>query len=243
MSPTAPTPGLYAGWLSLALGAAVLLIVGLGSRRFPWHHFLAFIVPAVTTLSYTTLIFEQGVTVLSDGRVYDWARWLDACFGATLLLINTALIALPPTRSAPERGALLTGIATASVLTMFTGLLAGASVEPAPRWTWYLIGSGSYGAALWLLFVRVPDIADRLGISEVRQSAYSRALYIIAGVSMLYPLWWLATPAGFDLVGRATQTWGFTLLDVLSKVAYPVYLLRSVHRINPVAESATESTA
>ncbi|MCS3665658.1 bacteriorhodopsin [Salinibacter ruber] len=230
--------GLYLGLVGLAGGAAVLFVQGIRADRHPWHHLMAFLVPAVTALSYIAMLFGQGVTVLPTGRVYYWARWADAAFGATVLVLNTALIALP--RSSSRRGALLAGLAAANVITMVAGLFAGFSTGPAAQWTWYFVGSGAYTAVLWMLFVRVPMQAQRQGGSSRRRRTFWTLALLLIGVAMLYPVWWIATPLGMGLVDVSTALLVFAVLDVLSKALYGMILVRVVRRI-PEDERETSS--
>jgi bacteriorhodopsin len=225
-----PTPlGLYVGLAGLAAGAVVLLLRGIRADRHPWHHLMAFLVPAVTALSYTAMLLGQGVTVLPTGRVYYWARWADALFGATVLVLNTARIALP--RPSSRGGALLAGLAAANMITMASGLFAGFSTPPAARWTWYVVGSGAYAAVLWMLLVRVPAEARRQGVSRRRRRTFWTLAPLLIGVAVLYPAWWVATPLGLGWVGLSTAVLVFAVLDLLSKAVYGgvlVWTLRSI---------------
>ena len=228
---SSPPLGLMVGLAGLATGAAVLLVRGLRADRHLWHHLLAFLVPAVTALSYTAMLFGQGVTVLPTGRVYYWARWADAVFGATGLVVNTALVALP--RPSARRGPLLAGLAAANIITMASGLFAGFSTDAAARWTWYAIGSGSYAGVVGILFRRVPREARRQGASPARRRTFWRLSTALIGVAVLYPLWWMATPLGLGWVGQPTSLLVFAGLDVLSKAVYGWVLVRAVHAIPP----------
>lgn len=226
---TAVPIGIHLGWIGLGIGAAALLVLGLRTTRHPWHHLLAFLVPAFTTLSYVAMAFGQGTTTLSTGRVFYWARWADAVVGATLLLLNTALIALP--RSTSRRNALFTGIAAANGITMLCGLFAGGSTDPAARWTWYLIGVGAYAAVLWMLFVRVPAQARQQGTPARRRRMYRRLIAVLIGVAVLYPIWWLFTPVGIGWVGAPTALLVFAFLDLLSKAGYGLLLVTQVRKL------------
>jgi bacteriorhodopsin len=205
------------------------LVRGLRADRHLWHHLLAFLVPAVTALSYTAMLFGQGVTVLPTGRVYYWARWADALFGATVLLLNTALVALP--RPSARRGPLLAGLAAANIITMAGGLFAGFSTASSARWTWYAIGSGSYAAVLWILFAQIPAEARRQKASPTRRRVFWRLAVFLIGVALFYPLWWVVTPLGLGWVDHGTSLLVFAGLDVLSKAVYGWVLVRAVHRI------------
>jgi bacteriorhodopsin len=226
---SSPPLGLLVGLIGLAGGATVLLVRGVQANRHPWHHLLAFLVPAVTALSYTAMLFGQGVTVLSTGRVYHWARWADAIFGATVLALNTALVALP--RPSARRAPLLAGLAAANIITMASGLFAGFSTLSAARWTWYAIGSGSYAAVLWVLFARIPAEARQQNASPTRRRAFWRLVVFLIGVALLYPLWWVVTPLGLGWVDHRTSLLVFAGLDVLSKAVYGWVLVRVVDRI------------
>lgn len=221
--------GLYVGLVGLASGAAVLLVQGVRADRHPWHHLMAFLVPAVTALSYTAMHFGQGVAVLRTGRAYYWARWADAAFGATVLVLNTALVALP--RPSSRRGPLLAGLAAANVITMITGLFAGFSTAAGARWTWYFVGSGAYGAVLWMLFVRVPREARRQDVSRRRRQVFWRLALLLISVAVLYPIWWVATPLGLGWVGLPTALVVFAVLDIFSKAFYGLILVRVVRQI------------
>jgi hypothetical protein len=80
---------------------------------------MALLVLAVTVLSYVAMVPGRGVPVLPGGRVHCWGRWADAAFGATVLVLNTVLVARP--RPSSRRGALLAGLAAANVITMSSG--------------------------------------------------------------------------------------------------------------------------
>lgn len=227
--------GLYVGWIGLAVGAAGLFVLGVRARRHPWHHLLAFLVPLVTALAYTLMALGQGYTVLGDGRVYFWARWADAPVSATLLALNTALVAAP--RPTPRRNALFVGLFVAHAVTMLAGLLAGFLTDAGLRWAWYLVGAGAYAFALWMLVWRVPAEAVAQGASARRRRLYRRLVAVLVTVALGYPLWWLATPAGFGLVGAEASLGGFAALDLLSKPVYGWLLLRAVRTL-PDADGA-----
>lgn len=227
--------GLLVGWIGLVLGAAVLLAWGVRADRHLWHHLLAFLVPAVTALAYTAMAFGQGVTTVPSGRVYYWARWADALFSATVLVLNTALIAVP--RASTRRNVLFVGLTAANCITMASGLMAGFATAPAPRWTWYGIGVGAYAAVLWMLFLRVPQEARRQQQAPARLRLFRRLARLFIGISALYPLWWIATPLGRGTVGQPTALLGFAVLDVLSKAVYGLLLVRAVRRLpDPTAD-------
>ena len=230
---SSPPLGLIVGLAGLAGGAAVLLVKGVRSGRHPWHHLLAFLVPAVTALSYTAMLFGQGVSVLPTGRTYYWARWADAIFGATVLVLNTALVALP--RPSGRRGPLLAGLAAANIITMASGLFAGFSTLPSARWTWYAIGFGAYTAVLWILFRRVPAAAGRQSASAERLQTFWRLSSFLIGVAILYPIWWVATPLGAGWVGQSTALLVFAGLDILSKAVYGWILVRALDRLPDVS--------
>jgi len=236
-----PTPlGLYVGLTGLTTGAVVLLLRGIRADRHPWHHLMAFLVPAVTALSYTAMLLGQGVTVLPTGRVYYWARWADALFGATVLVLNTARIALP--RPSSRGRALLAGLAAANVITMASGLFAGFSTAPAARWTWYGVGSGAYAAVLWMLFVRVPAEARRRGVSRRRRRTFWTLALLLIGVAVLYPVWWVMTPLGLGWVDLPTAVFVFAGLDLLSKAVYGIGLVQTLRSLPEVGrESASEA--
>jgi bacteriorhodopsin len=221
--------GLLVGWIGLGTGALALLVQGVRATRHLWHHLLAFLVPAVTALSYTAMAFGQGVATLPTGRVYFWARWADAPFSATVLILNTALIALP--RASVRRSVLFTGLAAANSITMASGLLAGFATTPAPQWTWYAIGSGAYAAVLWMLFVRVPREAQRQEQPLDRRRTFWQLAVLLIGASVLYPLWWIVTPLGAGWVGTSGALLGFAVLDVVSKSVYGLLLVRAVRRL------------
>lgn len=215
--------GLHVGWIGLGTGTLVLLAWGRRASRPPWHVLLAILVPALTTLSYVAMTLGQGIVVLEDGRVYYWARWADAVIGASLLFLNTALIALP--RAAARRNALLTGLVVATAIAMACALFAGASVDPVPRWTWYGLGAAAYSIALWLAFVRVPSHARRRRTSEDRRRRYRMLLRVLVGVSVFYPVWWVVAPTGLGWVTEATALLGFAGLDVMSKAGYGMLIV------------------
>jgi len=219
-----PVPlALPLGWIGLMVGALALAVHWWMTDDHPWHHLLALLVPAVTALSYVAMMLGQGVTVLASGRVFYWARWADAIIGATLLVLNTALVALP--RAIPRRNVLLVGLAAANAMAMACALFAGASVTPAVQWTWYALGAGAYSVVLWGLFRCVPVQARRERIPVQRRRVFMRLRNVLVGLSVLYPVWWIAAPLGLGWVTLETALFGFAILDVLSKAGYGVLLV------------------
>jgi len=99
-------------------------------------------------------------------------------------------------------------------------LFAGASVDPAPRWKWYGLGAVAYSVALWLAFVRNPTYARRRRTSLDRRRRYRILLRVLVGVSVLYPVWWVAAPTGLGWGSEAAALLGFVGLDVISKAGY-----------------------
>jgi bacteriorhodopsin len=88
-----------------------------------------------------------------------------------------------------------------------------------------------------MLVWRVPAEAVVQGASARRRRLYRRLVAVLVTVALGYPLWWLATPAGFGLVGAEASLGGFAALDLLSKPVYGWLLLRAVRTL-PDADGA-----
>jgi bacteriorhodopsin len=120
-----------------------------------------------------------------------------------VLVLNTALVALP--QPSARRGPLLAGLAAANIITMASGLFAGFSTQAAAQWTWYAVGSGSYAAVLWILFIRVPEEARRQNASPTRRRVFWRLSTFLIGIALFYPVWWVVTPLGLGWVGHQSS--------------------------------------
>ncbi len=92
------TPGMIAliiGMLVFAWAVSVQVrkLIGFGDPS--WQALLAALVPILTGTTYLSIFLGTGVVQLSDGRIFHVARWIDACFGTPLILLNILLLLGP----------------------------------------------------------------------------------------------------------------------------------------------------
>lgn len=214
---------LWTGAIGMAVGGAALLRVG--QRRTSAEEtqtIIHGIVPLIAACSYFAMAVGQGSTVLPDGRLFFFARYVDWLFTTPLLLLSLALSGIP---TAPKRYGLLAGLLLADVMMVVTGFAFGASITPAVKWTWYAISCGAFAAIGYVM--AVPLLEATAGERGEVQSAYRRHTMLLAGLWTAYPIIIIPAPDGLGLMPEATATGLLMVLDLVSKVGYGLLTTKS----------------
>ncbi len=211
---------LWTGFAGLAIGAAMLLVIGWNRRtRDEENHYFIHVLVCLTAMaSYLMMASGGGVVHLSDGRDFYYARYVDWSITTPLLLLGLCLTAL---HTPFRRWALLLGILFTDFFMIVTGLFAGLSpTGSAMKWTWYLISSGAFLFLYYGLWVPLRAEAVKSG---PRAAALYRADTTLLSVLWLgYPLIFLLGDEGIHGIGAVTSAAAYTVLDIVAKVVYGI---------------------
>ncbi len=175
-------------------------------------------VPAIAAVFYLLMALGAGELPLSwDGnRLFYWARYVDWSFTTPLLLLGLCFTALA---SLKGNIALISALVFSDVAMIVTGLFAGAAPSgTASKWIWYLVSCGFFLAVLYVLWGPLMDLAKARTASHAKM--YQRNAAILSVLWILYPVVFLLGSEGADIMAPALVLAAFTILDLLSKVAY-----------------------
>jgi halorhodopsin len=234
-------------WVNIALaGLSILLFVAMGRRvesaraRLIWVATL--LVPLVSISSYAGL--ASGLTVgllempaghaLAGQEVLSpWGRYLTWTFSTPMILLALGLLAGTDwsklfTAITMDIGMCVTGLAAALITSSY--LL---------RWVFYLISCAFFIAVLYVLLVEWPQDAAAAGTSEIFGTLKLLTVVLWLG----YPILWALGSEGFAVLGVATTSWGYSLLDIGAKYAFAFLLLRWVAANERVVDAVTTGTA
>jgi len=219
-------------WANIALaGLSILLFVYMGRNVTESRAQLIFVstlmVPLVSISSYLglasglTISFLEmpaGHALAGEAVLTMWGRYLTWALSTPMILLALGLLA----------GSNLTKLFTAIVMDIgmcITGLAAALTTSSyALRWFWYLISCAFFVVVLYVLLVEWPEDADRAGTTEIFSTLKTLTVVLWFG----YPIFWALGAEGFAVIGVATTSWAYSLLDIGAKYAFAYLLLRWV---------------
>ena len=207
----------------MAAGAVTLLVQGWNRRTRDEenHYFLHLFVCLAAMASYLAMALGQGSMLLADGREFYVARYVDWSITTPMLLAGLCLTAL---HSPFRRWALLLGILFTDVYMIATGVIAGFSpTGSTAKRIWFLISSGAFAfiyIGLW-----GPMRAEAVKTGPREAALYTRNATILSVLWFAYPLIFLAGSEGVAAIGATATAALYTVVDVISKVAYGVISL------------------
>jgi len=221
------TTWLWSGCIGMALGAVALFVVGKHrTQDEEGHTILHVIVPVVASLSYFAQATRQGSVVLSDGREFLFARYVDWAITTPLLLLGLTMTAL---HGAHRRPGLVAAILGADVLMIVTGGFYAASVATGPKWIWYLVSCGAFLAVYAGLFGPLRrEAQDR---DPVRRVEYGRNVALLAVLWLIYPVLDLLGDSGLQVWGPTATTASITVLDLTAKIVYGFVILAGARKV------------
>jgi halorhodopsin len=219
-------------WVNIALaGISILLFVAMGRRVESARARLIFVatllVPLVSISSYAGL--ASGLTVglltmpaghpLAGQEVLSpWGRYLTWTLSTPMILLALGVLA------GTDRTKLFTAI-TMDIGMCVTGLAAALITSSyLLRWVFYGISCAFFVAVLYVLLVEWPQDAAAAGTSEIFGTLKLLTVVLWLG----YPILWALGSEGFAVLGVATTSWGYSLLDIGAKYVFAFLLLRWV---------------
>jgi len=219
-------------WANIALaGLSILLFVYMGRNVTDSRAQLIFVstlmVPLVSISSYLGLAsgltisfleMPSGHALAGEPVLTMWGRYLTWALSTPMILLALGLLA----------GSNLTKLFTVIVMDIgmcITGLAAALTTSSyALRWFWYLISCAFFVVVLYVLLVEWPEDADRAGTTEIFSTLKALTVVLWFG----YPIFWALGAEGFAVIGVATTSWAYSLLDIGAKYAFAFLLLRWV---------------
>jgi halorhodopsin len=219
-------------WTMIALmGVALLVFTVLGRQVSGDYERLIVVatigIPAVSIASYLALVSGLTVGVVAiPGRgetVTLWGRYLTWTFSTPLILVALGLLA----------GTNLTKLFTVvlfDVAMCLTGLAAAMTSQAVwLRWAWFVLSSAFFVVVLYVLLVEWPRDAERQPAPV--QALFDRLKYLTVVLWVGYPVVWALGTEGLavfggGVVGLATTSWLYSLLDVGAKFVFALLLIR-----------------
>ena len=220
--------------LNIALaGVTILGIVYLGRNLTdPRSKLIAvsvMLISVVSISSYTGLTTGLTISFLEmpagharagEEVLTMWGRYLTWTFSTPFILIALGMIA----------GSNLTKILTASAFTIamcVTGLAAALTTSShLLRWWWFVISSAFFLVIVYIILVEWDADAKQTGTSGLFNT-----LKILTVVSWFgYPILWFLGVEGVALLEVAYTSWGYSVLDIVSKYVVTVLIMLYVAR-------------
>lgn len=206
---------LWIGFIGMAVGSAAL-VLQMG-RRTPGeeaHGVIHVIVPMIAAGLYLLMALNQGSVTIDNGRDFLWARYLDWSFTTPLLLVALALTAMEDLR---RRLGIVVALVGADLYMIFAGFEAGLSpTSSADKWIWFLMSCGAFLGVFWVMWWPLRAEANRAG----NGADYLREAVVLSVLWLLYPVVFALGTEGLLIISPALAALGYTVLDLLSKVAY-----------------------
>ena len=180
------------------------------------------LISVVSISSYTGL--TSGLTVsfiempaghprAGDEVFTMWGRYLTWTFSTPFILIALGMIA----------GSNWTKILTSVAFTIsmcVTGLAAALTTSSlAMRWWWFVLSSIFFLVIVYIIFVEWSEDAANTGTEDIFNTL--KLLTVVGWFG--YPILWAAGVEGFAVLDVAITSWGYSVLDIITK--YIVTLL------------------
>lgn len=228
---------LWLGTAGMAIGAAIIAIVGFSLPNHERHHVTAsFFVCAIAACAYLAMATGTG-TWMVDGEPVFYARYVDWLVTTPLLLLGLLTVGLAPLTGGGEaargRNGLIGWVLGADVLMIATGLVASLRHDQGDRWLWYAISCVFFLLVLWALFGPV-----RQQLDTAMTPLYTRLLGILTVLWFIYPILWVLGTEGTGTLSLTGEIGVFAVIDVLAKVGFGIVLVLGVRSRTKVGAAA-----
>ncbi|WP_254863481.1 bacteriorhodopsin [Halovivax gelatinilyticus] len=215
-------------------GATILAIVYLGrSLTDPRAKLIAvsvMLISIVSISSYTGLASGLTLSVIEmpsthpaagqttageDGVLIMWGRYLTWTFSTPFILIALGMIA----------GSNWTKILTSVAFTIamcITGLAAALTTSTLyMRWWWFVLSSTFFLVIVYIILVEWSAEAEVTGSASIFNT-----LKILTVVGWFgYPILWALGVEGFAILDVAYTSWGYSILDVITKYVVTMLIM------------------
>ncbi|RQG93369.1 bacteriorhodopsin [Natrarchaeobius chitinivorans] len=165
------------------------------------------------TLSFVEM--PAGHPLAGEEVLTMWGRYLTWTFSTPFILIVLGMIA----------GSNLTKITTTVAMTIamcVTGLAAALTTSSyLMRWWWFVLSSSFFLVIVYVILVDWSREADRAGTSDLFTK-----LKILTVVGWFgYPILWALGVEGFALLEVWMTSWGYSVLDIITKYIVTVLIV------------------
>lgn len=193
------------------------------------------LVPVVSIASYTGLGSGLTLTVIDNplhdlhvielangdtGTAIPWGRYLTWGFSTPFILIALGLVA----------GSNITKLFTAvtfDIAMILTGLAAALITSSAIfRMAFYAWSTIYFFVVVYILLVSWPKDAQAAGTVSIFNTL--KLLTVISWFG--YPVVWIAGAEGFGALDSVVTSWGYSILDIISKYLFGFLLLNYVRK-------------
>lgn len=224
----------WLGVLGMSFGAIAFGIGAHNAKNQRWQilYTLNFFVCAIAAGLYLVMALGQGVDFI-NGRPTFWARYLS-------WFISTPLLLLILTYLGKTNLAITVSLLGANAYTIATGFVAAISPYPI-NYIWYVVSCIAYFATAYLLLYEYRKQAERTFPRVV--SAFRKLLGIHLILWTLYPIVWIFSTTGLNLLNLDWETMFFTLLDLASKVGFGFFSLQTMRAIEIARRQAKTASS
>jgi bacteriorhodopsin len=224
----------WLGVIGMSFGAIVFGMGAHNAKNQRWQilYTLNFFVCAIAAGLYLTMALGQGVDFI-NGRPTFWVRYIS-------WFISTPLLLLILTYLGKTNLAITASLLGANAYTIATGFVATISPYPV-NYIWYVVSCSAYFATAHLLLNQYRRQAERTFPRVV--SAFRKLLGLHLILWTLYPIVWIFSPTGFNLLSLGWETMFFTLLDLASKVGFGFLSLQTMREIERTRQKAKTASS
>lgn len=215
------------GCLSMAVGA---IIFGFGahnanSERWRTLYVLNFFIAIIASVLYLAMWLGQGFDVIYDRPTY-WVRYVTWTLSTPLLILVLTFLG----RTSLSITGSLVG---ADILMIATGFVATVSPKPT-NYIWYIVSCGAFLGITYLLLRQYRMEAEEQFPRS--KKVFRRLITIHLFLWTLYPVVWILSSTGFNLLSSTAETASYTLLDVAAKVGFGFLSLNSMSKLEQGSE-------
>lgn len=218
---------LWIGVSGMAVGAAFFGFGAHNARNERWKILftLNFFICLIAAGLYLAMALGQGTNVI-QGRPTFWVRYVTWFLSTPLLLLDLTYLGRT---SISITGSLL----GANAFMIATGFVATLSPDPI-NYIWYIVSCAAFVATLYLLLRPYRIEAERRHPRSKR--AFQKLIAVHVVLWTLYPVVWILASTGLDVLNQPSETAGYTLLDLASKVGFGFLSLNTLSTIEQAGE-------
>lgn len=225
-------------WIGLAAMAVGSVYFGAAAARAPERRWqilwtLYFFICLIAAVLYLVMATGFGAYVAADGTKTTWVRYVTWFTSTPLLLLALTYLG----RSSLPLTAALLG---ANAFMIGTGFVATVLPEDVLSLVWWTISTGAYLAIAWAFVGRYRREAE--AALPRSASVFGRLVAVHLVLWTAYPVVWMLSPEGLDLVGDTWEAGLFTILDIAAKVGFGFLAANSLRQIERNGEAAAFET-
>ncbi|OZC04119.1 bacteriorhodopsin [Rubricoccus marinus] len=221
----------WIGLVAMAVGSGVFGVAAARAPERRWQILwtLYFFICLIAAVLYLVMATGFGSYVSADGTKTTWVRYVTWFTSTPLLLLALTYLG----RSSMPLVASLLG---ANAFMIATGFVATILPEDALSLTWWAISTGAYVAIAWAFLGRYKREAK--AALPASGAVFDRIVLVHLILWTAYPVVWMLSPEGLDLVGDGPEALMFTILDIAAKVGFGFLAANSLRQIEQNGEAA-----